>query len=53
MGGAARIAARREIFKFTTFAHVAGLEMMPKKISLRFARLAIEPDTYSSKLLDY
>lgn len=53
MGGAARIAARRASFKSTTSTHVAGLAMMPKKISSRFVRLVIEPDTYSSKSLDY
>jgi hypothetical protein len=32
MGGAAKIAVRRAIFKSITSAHAAGLEMMPKRI---------------------
>jgi hypothetical protein len=51
--GAARIAARRAIFKSTTSAREAGLGMTPKKTSSRFARLATEPDTYAAKSLGY
>jgi hypothetical protein len=42
MGGAAKTAARREICKFTTSAHAASSEMMPKRISLRFAQTVTE-----------
>jgi hypothetical protein len=44
MGGAAGIAARREIFKSTTFTHAAGWEMMPKRISLPLVRAVTEKD---------
>jgi hypothetical protein len=39
MGGVAKIAAEHEIFKSTTSARAAGWEMMPKRISLRYARV--------------
>jgi hypothetical protein len=44
MGGAAKIAVRREIFKSTTSVHAAEWEMMPKRTSLRSARAVTERD---------
>jgi hypothetical protein len=42
MGGAARIAAQRKIFRSTASARAAGWEMTWNKISLRSARVVIE-----------
>ena len=46
MGGAARIAGSRRIFRFTTFARAADWEAMLKKISSRYAQVVTEPDTF-------
>jgi hypothetical protein len=53
MGGVARIAAQREIFRSTTCAHAAGWETMPKKTSSHSARLVTEPDINAAKSLGH
>ena len=45
MGGAAKTAARRKIFKSTTSAPAAGWGMMPKRISSRCVPAVIESGT--------
>ena len=49
MGGDAKTAAQREICKFTTSAHEAGSETMPKKISSRSVPVVTEPDIFIAK----
>jgi hypothetical protein len=39
MDGVAKTAAQPKIFRSTIFAPAAGWEMMPKRISLRYARV--------------
>ena len=46
MGGTAKTAADRKIFKSTTSAHAASSGMMPKRISSRCARAVTEPDIF-------
>jgi hypothetical protein len=49
MGGAARIAAQREIFRSTTSDHAADWETTPKRISLRYAQGVTESDIFIAK----
>jgi len=49
MDGAAKIAARRKIFRFTTSARAAGWEMMRKRISSPCARIVTERDMVITK----
>ena len=47
-GGAARIAARREISKSTTFGRADNSVMMQMRISLRFVQIVTEPDIFAA-----
>jgi hypothetical protein len=49
MGGAAKTAARRKIFRCTTSARVADWETMSKRISLHSARAVTEPGIFIAK----
>ena len=49
MAGAAKTAAQRKIFKSTISARAAGWEMMPRRISLRYAQVVIELGIFIAK----
>jgi hypothetical protein len=49
MGGAAKTAAEREIFRSTITALAADWEMMPNRISLRYAQGVAGPDIFIAK----